>query len=166
MAASVEVEAGIAEGELSPDITDLRQIAGSCLKNALSGLDPGEKAQLKSKIESVRAQVTSASDLISKRRSKISKQIRTLEEELAAIDTGSGDVNDFFRLFQPAITSCADGQAAASQIKSLTDRALAAAYELRYQINLAKIRDGILIAQAQEANATLGTLDRIKILLG
>lgn len=165
MAASVEVESGIAEGELSPDIKDLRDIAKSCLKSSLDGLTVEQKAQLKTKVAAVRAQVTAAADLISKRRSKIKNQISVLQAELNAVDSGSADVNDFFRLFQPAINSCSDGQAAATQIKSLTDRALAAAYELRYQINLAKIREGLLISQAQDANDTLGTLDRINILL-
>jgi hypothetical protein len=166
MGSSAEILSGVAEGEMSPSTQDLQAISGSCLKNALNTLTPDQKSALRSKSTAVRQQVTNASDLISARQSKIKDQITVLQNRLNQVDSGSADVADFFRLFQPAIISCPDGQAAATQIKVMTDRALAAADELRYQISLAKILQGLLLTQSSAAQDTLATLDRINLLLG
>lgn len=166
MSATVEPGSGIAEGELSPDLTELLAVDGSCLKSALQGLKPEQRAQLKDKTAQMRTQVVAASDLIGGRRAKINHQISILQAQLDKIKAGTSEVADFFRLMQPAIVSCNEGQAAASQVKVLTDRALATANELLYQVNLAKIREGVLIEQAKQADSTLGVLDRLNLLLG
>ncbi len=164
--ASITVASGIADGELSPTVAQLKVVDESCIKSRIKLLGPPEKSQLRSIIADLKGTIVSASDLLKGRQGRIRAQIVRLQDELDSLDSGQNTLSDFYRLMSDAIGSCSEAEQAATKIKKSSDRVLQQANELNYRIAIAKIQEGRLNGQIQDTNSTLGVLDRINLIIG
>jgi hypothetical protein len=163
--ASIEVNSALGNGELAPTPKQTKQLLQSCTASALADISADDKSALRDIIGKVRQSVVSATDIVKARKNRNRDHIKLLEDQIAKLDSGSGDINTFYKLFSPAVISCADAATTFGNAKSLTDQLFAMSIELQYRLKLKRILDGVLAKEVGDAQQTVADLDNILLLL-
>jgi len=149
----------VAETELARSSAENLQILEGCAAQALSGLTPKQKEQLRSRIFDVRASMETGIEIMQRRRTRLSKRVILLRKELGEVGTDSSQVTDFIRLLRPAIQSCPDVSAVASEVKAVTDRTNSESLEIEYRLLLVTTQQSLVEKRLAEGRAALAALD-------
>jgi hypothetical protein len=151
----VTENAELATAEFAPTAKQTLAIQSSCIANALTGingLSNAEKDQLRTEVAALQSNLSTAIDLVKKRRARMSLQKKRLADERALIGESQSNFSKFYAVAARAVANCDVAAKAAQDAKSGVDMVFSKETEIKY-------REGLLSSLETKLNGTLTELE-------